>query len=717
MMPSATEPTSIRGLAGRFGTALYCLWLIVVTVRFGSTILRSLQSPFNPGADIEWAAGWLSLIGVVFLTYGCFRARANQVTCAWIAAAAVAALAVLSLSHTVFAFLTALWIVLVSLGLGVLLIKPLIRRTETTLAYIACGIPLGSAVLALIIFVFGILHVLTPSTIRILLAAGSLVAAAPVLKLLRTLAGDFKRYGQALRGNPIELGIVLVITVLIVLLNLVWAIAPEVQYDPLNYHLAVPKLYLEHSGIIEVQFYQAYHVRLIAMIFAACLAVCGPEAAKMWVFLMSTCSLAALYAVAKDSFNARVGIWAGALFMTTPLVSWLSGTADIDNVIAFFSLAALSAVVRWYKTSITGWLYVAALLAGSAVGSKLNAALFILPISMVVAASLVFDRSQPRRSQLKLLILCVVAFSVIAVPMYALMYSFTGNPIFPMYNGIFRSPKWEIDNALLNSAEFGLPKTILNLLRFPFRLTFDTVRFGEALPRGGVGLNLMLGFPFAVFWFGRKRHAAHLLLIVVSTYLVLLFYLMQYARYYIVVLPLISIVGVATVFEFLLGWQSTVARTCLMLAVVMQPIIMSIQFWNVPERFPVRVALGLESREAFLKRALAGYSAAKYLNTVARQDETILGVDFENLRFYLRPQLETLSITLKTNPLRTAMNLGHGAELAARLNELHYGHLFVRRTKMQDGPEIYPFLDSGFLKSHAVVEYSDDDALVFRLLK
>jgi len=716
-MPTATEPGFIRGLAGRFGPGLYCLWLVVITLRFGDTILKSLRSPFNPGADITWVAVWLSLIGVLFLTYGCFRARANRVTCAWIVAAALAALAVLGLSHSIFAFLTALWIVLISLGLGVLLIKTLLRRNETTLAYIACGIPLGSAVLALIIFVFGILHALTPSTIRILLTAGSLVAAAPVLNLLRTLLGDFKRFGRTMQENPIELGIVLVITVLVTLVNLIWAIAPEIQFDALNYHLAVPKIYLEHSGIIEVQFYQAYLVRLIEMIFAACLAVCGPEAAKLWVFLMSACSLAALFAVAKDSFNARVGIWAGALIMTTPLVSWLSGTADIDNVIAFFSLAALLAVVRWYKTSTTGWLYVGALLAGSAIGSKLTAVLFILPISMVVAASLVFDRSQPRRSQLKLLILCLVAFSVIAVPMYALTYSFTGNPIFPMYNGIFRSPKWEIDNTLLNSAEYGISKTMSSLLRFPFRITFDTTRFGEALPRGGVGLSLMLGFPFAALWFSRKRHAAHLLLIIISTYLVLLFYLMQNARFYIVALPLICIVGVATIFEFLPGWRSTVARVCLMLALVMQPVIMSIQFWNVPDRFPVRLALGMESREAFLKRALAGYSAVEYLNTVALANETILGVDLENLRFYLRPQLETLTLTLKTDPLRTTMNMGHGAGLAARLNELHYGHLFVRRTAMQNAPEIYPYLDQGFLKSHAAVEYSDDDALVFRLLK
>jgi hypothetical protein len=706
----------MRRLASRIMPGLFCLWLIGATVRFASTVYGSLKSPFNPGTDIEWSVIWLTLIGLLIFSYSCFQTRAHRVTCVWIAAIAIAAVAVLGLSHTVFAFFAACWLVLISLGLGTLLIRTLIRRNETALAYIACGIPLGSALLALIIFVFGVLHVLTPTAIWILLAAGSFVAAGPVVTLLRTLTGDLRGYGRTLRENPVEFGIVLVIAVFVALLNLVWAVAPEVQFDALTYHLAVPKLYLQHSGIFEVPFYQAYFARLIEMVFAACLAVCGPEAAKLWVFLMSLSCVIALFALAKDSFNARVGVWACALFVTTPLVSWLSGTAYTDNIIALFAAASLLAVVRWYKTSTSGWLCVAAFLAGAAVGSKLTAALVVLPVSILVAVGLVCDQSRPHRSKVQLLISGIVAFGVMAVPTYALTYAFTGNPIFPLYNGIFQSPKWEIDNTLLNASQFGIPKTVSSLLRFPFRLTFDTTRFGEALPRGSVGLGLLLGFPFAMFFFGQKRIAARLLLVVISTYLMLLFYLIQYARYYVVVLPLVSIVGVATVFEFLSGRRSTVARICLMLALVMQPLTMSIQFWNIPQRFPIGIALGLEGREAFLKRSLTGYSAVEYLNTVALADETILGVDTENLRFYLRQQMETVPLSLKTNPIRKLSDMAPNAELAAHLKKLHVRHLFVMRSGVRNPRGLYPYLDGDFLKSHALLEFEDNEALVYRIL-
>jgi len=38
----------------------------------------------------------------------------------------------------------------------------------------------------------------------------------------------------------------------VVVLNLVWAVAPEVQFDAINYHLAVPRIYLDNAGFIDL---------------------------------------------------------------------------------------------------------------------------------------------------------------------------------------------------------------------------------------------------------------------------------------------------------------------------------------------------------------------------------------------------------------------------------------------------------------------------------
>src|SRR5205823_11238485 len=147
------------------------------------------------------------------------------------------------------------------------------------------------------------------------------------------------------------------------------------------------------------------------------------------------------------------------------------------------------------------------------------------------------------RSRLRVLAIAVIAASVFAVPTYVLTYSFTGNPIFPLLNGIFKSPKWPIDNKITNASDFGMPMNVRSLIRFPFRLTFDTTRFGEALPRGSVGVTLLLAFPFSLFLLQRERPAVQILIAAMMSYLLVMFYTMQYARYYLLILPLLAVLA------------------------------------------------------------------------------------------------------------------------------------------------------------------------------
>jgi hypothetical protein len=68
---------------------------------------------------------------------------------------------------------------------------------------------------------------------------------------------------------------------------------------------------------------------------------------------------------------------------------------------------------------------------------------------------------------------------------------------------------------------------------------------------------------------------------------------------------------------------------------------------NFEDRFPVKAAFGLEDRETFLRRALHGYSAANHLNSVTKSGEKMLSVDTEYLRYYVKPRLESLSLSLR----------------------------------------------------------------------
>src|SRR3989475_4680928 len=118
----------------------------------------------------------------------------------------------------------------------------------------------------------------------------------------------------------------------------------------LYYHLAVPRLYLEHHRVLELPFFQAYHVRNLEMLFTWIMALGGAEAIKFAVFALSLAAAAASYALGSLVFSKRAGLWAAALFYTTPLVGWESSTVYIDTIIALFVACAFIAIAWWFDT-------------------------------------------------------------------------------------------------------------------------------------------------------------------------------------------------------------------------------------------------------------------------------------------------------------------------------------------------------------------------------
>ena len=150
--------------------------------------------------------------------------------------------------------------------------------------------------------------------------------------------------------------------------------------------------------------------------------------------------------------------------------------------------------------------------------------------------------------------------------------------------------------------------------------------------------------------------------------------------------------------------------------VIVQPCIYPLQFWNIPDRLPAALALGLEDKQAFLRRALSGYAATLYLNTVTNDQDKILGVNTENLRFYLRAELETLPLALENDPVRSLFYMEPGDRLAASIKHLGITHLLVTRAATENPPPWITFLDKTFLQFHAIPVFQDDDVLVYRLL-
>src|SRR5262249_50310621 len=140
----------------------------------------------------------------------------------------------------------------------------------------------------------------------------------------------------------------------------------------------------------------------------------------------------------------------------------------------------------WYRDQTIGWLLIAGALIGTAVGTKLTTAYAVPALTVLLFYGLYRLRAGivPRIG-----LLCAFGATalVFAAPWYAILYHFTGNPFFPMFNAIFKSPGWPLVNETFNSDEFGIGTSFLALLSLPLAFTFQTAKFGEAVFGGGIG--------------------------------------------------------------------------------------------------------------------------------------------------------------------------------------------------------------------------------------
>src|SRR6185436_8626128 len=217
-------------------------------------------------------------------------------------------------------------------------------------------------------------------------------------------------------------------------------------------------------------------------------------------------------------------------------------------------------------------------------------------------------------------------------------------------------------------------------------------------------------FPLAFAWpfFSPqgRRPLFVIMLCCAGLHLILWSLTFQYARYLVPVLPLLSIFGPG----LLLTTNQRAAglkRILLFVGVVIQLPLASLMFWNIPERYPLNHALGKESDDHILSRAVAGYDAAQYLNGVIRPGEEVLGAGVEYLRFYLRAPLQSLAEASKGQGLHPVPEMTSTTEVAATLERLGYKYAITLLADLKNPPDYNRWLQLEFRSRFETEVYRD----------
>ena len=496
--------------------------------------------------------------------------------------------------------------------------------------------------------------------------------------------------------------LLLALTGAFVLVEAALNLTPPTARDALIHHLALPKLWLEQGAIVETPWADySYYPMYLQLMYLGCLAL-GSDTAPKFVhmaFGLGTGILLLFYA--KRHLGRPWGMLALVIFVTTPIVVWLSTSAYIDLGMTFFTTASLLAFFRWrrdhYRSNL--WLLVSALSMGAAVGSKYNA----LVAWMIVNLMIVFFHARETEKQGRSLgygALFFAAAALIASPWYIRNWTLTGNPFHPLFGWVFSagenvdlvsavgermaSEKESAGFFQLRRVLYG--ESFIETLLIPLRMFFQGQDDSYRYFQGVLNPILIVFLPFA---FLQRRHLVEkIVLLVFSIFFIFVsfFTTQKQVRYLLPALPPLAVLAVFGI-HHLFGWAGRLKKSVFQkaLCAVIAGIVAVLLGFNaiyLKDRFfksdPIPYLTGREDRRAYLLRSLPHYPAVEWINRNLPPDSRIYTVFLGRRGYYL--QLPYVNDRGFGRPLLHALAVAGGdREQFCRISRnLGVSHLFMR---------------------------------------
>lgn len=433
-------------------------------------------------------------------------------------------------------------------------------------------------------------------------------------------------------ANPVE-SIAGMALLLLLVAALGLTLTPEIGKDALIYHLAVPKLYLQHGGFFAIpgNIFADYPL-LAEMHYLLALFVGNDITAKAMNYIFLIEILAEIYLFSRNLIkNHDFPILSMLAFLSIPSVFAVSHTAYSDLFVAFFTLGSFYAFLRWSEGRLSGWLVVFGIFTGGAVACKYTA-LLIIPLGCLGILFFALRNKLSNSAVLKTLLVFGGVVFAAGSPFYLKNWVTTGNPFHPFLYSIFGGRGWDADQARIYDImvqNLGMGRGLLDYILLPFNLSFrakmDSITFD-----GVIGPVFFFALPFVAL----IRREITVSLILVFSFFSFLFWASsaQQIRYLIHLFPLLAIVVGATV--------SRIQGKKIVYPLLLLLIGGSIAFngSTIARDFiktsPFKVAVGLESREKFLSRAVAIYPMYRFVNEHLPADAKIFLIYVKNYTFF-----------------------------------------------------------------------------------
>ncbi len=504
------------------------------------------------------------------------------------------------------------------------------------------------------------------------------------------------------------------------------SLAPETAFDSLNVHLPYARdAAASHRAAFEpnnwssimpalplMSYITAFlfsGVGLAKLMNAACFLVCGGLA---WFF-------GRRWLGSSPALAAALMLWA------CPIALYESTTAMVDLPLTVFSAVSIFALLDWTSAGRTGSFHVSATALGLALGCKFHAGFWIAPAVLIIFHhAWRSQRRSPKEAARLAGRYALIALSLY-LPWMIRAYLYTGNPVFPAANGIFKSgffPPSMMEAAAAAYANEGVGTSVGALIRLPWTLTFRPGAF-----RGSLGFAFLAGIVLAA---ARRDPRMRYGLFLSGVYFYSWALTAQEIRYLLPMVPLLALLTAYGLFGLKAaagtgGKYAKLSRLAGMIFVLGTSAISSpllypkiVREWTYWHSYlpPFDYLSGKQSAQEFLRRDVPSIYAYDWINSNLKREHRILLLN-DAAQFYSRvPTLYSFTVEAEGILFEESEE-----GILRRLEQSKITHVLLNYNGIAPIPGVAPrrgvyfFLDRGFQQRHLEPLFEQNKVTVYRV--
>ncbi len=536
-----------------------------------------------------------------------------------------------SAAHSTAGVLAAMLVVVAWYGLGATLLgwvrsavgaEPGACPRPASALELAAACALGAGTWSLLWFALGLVGLYQPVTALAALAGGLAFAARAVIRSRRTCRPPHAENGTRAQRSALVLGAAPMVA-LPVALAFVAALAPPTAKDALQYHLALPKAFVEARRLIDVPDNIANYFALgaemhglWAMLLGRIVSTRAGEVAFGAVtFAFFPLLLAAVFGWARERGLGRDWAWlATAMVAGVPTIVEVAGSGYVDLALALYVTLAIRSMARWSDTQDRANLAESGLALGFALTVKLTAGfvVFVCALIVLLRARRTESERPQGRGPLVAGLAALAGAVALGCPWYLRTWARTGSPVFPFFANVWpgRAPGWDPERSAMlvgfNALYGGTHKGPVDYVLTPFSLSLTGQREIAAAYEGVLGVSFLVGAALVVWAFARLDTELKIAAVAGGAFFVWWLVSAQVLRYLLPALPLLAVASAGA--GAVLTTRGAVTRSlrwALAAPVIAGEIV--IVAWFVGDN-PLLAMTGGEPRAAYLERRLDYYS-------------------------------------------------------------------------------------------------------------